>query len=359
MGDSNGGMVILDKSNLFLLSLVGALALTTFSYGLQYSYADASISLIKTCDPVVPNQLGTITWTFTIGNNGTEPLTNFKLNDPDLGFNNVTISNSILPAGSSFFPLNTNQTNLLEGVYSNNATVNALINGTAVRVTSNVASDTCVIDPQGPPTHEGDIIQQFNSTIYGVGMAFDGYDFYLPNGITATQIVVMNTTGGNVRNIELQDGCQVGNLTWDVAGNRLFGYDILPHNDGLNATSISVMQIDPDTGICTELFDPLSTMLANGECGERCHWPPDGIDYDERDKLLWISSDASKIVYQFDLEGNLVGTIMPINTTDVCGLDWSSGIATGEGNILYSASGPCDWVSSWDKDTDPCPHPLE
>jgi len=116
-----------------------------------------------------------------------------------------------------------------------------------------------------------------------------------------------------------------------------------------------VYSINPDTLECTQIFDALPAMNTNGTCGDFCHWPSDGIDFDERDKLLWISPDASTIIYQFDLTGNLIRTIGnqtdPIVTSDKCGVNWSSGIATGEGDILYSASGPCDWIFSWDKNT--------
>ncbi len=205
----------------------------------------------------------------------------------------------------------------------------------------------------GPPLSEGDLIPgaSFNSGINAVGMAFDGQFLYVPNGITSSTLKVFDTNG--VAQPDLALSCTVGNLSWEETGNVFWGYTIIPGTVGSAATSIPVYTIDPNTGNCNLEFDAVNALNNNGACGSFCHWPPDGIDYDERDNTLRLSPDSSTIIYNLNLDGTFNSSFGPISTAVECPNqgDFSSGIATGFSNVLYSATANCDEVFKWNKDT--------
>ena len=111
--------------------------------------------------------------------------------------------------------------------------------------------------------------------------------------------------------------------------------------------------INPGSGHCTFEFDAMPDMLANGACGTAgCFWPPDGIDYDDRDDTIRISPDGTQIIYNFAPDGTLVSQIGPIDFS-VCapGPQQSSGVATGVSNIMYTATNGCQEIIKLDKDT--------
>ena len=369
MGDSRGKKGILYfNSKFFVFSIISILVLASFSFGVQYSFAAPSILLEKSCEEIDNGkQWGELRWRFNVTNTGDVALDTFTLTDLPLGFNEVSLNfaslNPLNATDSVLFIVS--QDKLLNGTFTNNATVTAEIVDTSMNVTSNMATDSCeiVIDP---PTAPGHIIKEIFTAPQpgaGVGMAFNGTHFWIPRGMDSNQIGIWDTDGNDVGTKTID--CTVGNLTWDVGGNNLYGYRMLFNTtlandlglagDEVPATDAPVYRIDPDDLTCTMLFDALPAMNATNSCGkEFCHWPSDGIDFDERDGHLWISPDASTMLYKFHLNGTLVDTIGPIETSDTCNdgrPDWSSGVATGEGNLIYTATGPCDFVFAWDKDT--------
>jgi len=144
--------------------------------------------------------------------------------------------------------------------------------------------------------------------------------------------------------------CTVGNVSFDPTREVFWAWDIFPNSDLQVATSAPVWTIDPATGQCNFEFDALPLMNANGACGGVCHWPADGLDYDERDDTIRLSPDASSILYNVSPVGAFV-SLIPITTVVQCGIDFNSGVATGASNVVYTASGPCTEVFKWDKDS--------
>jgi len=193
---------------------------------------------------------------------------------------------------------------------------------------------------------EGTVLASWDSEIYGVGLGFDGQFLYVPNGINATQLRIFDTLGNLQGSLNLT--CDIGNLSYDSTRNVFWAGQA----DG---SSAPIYTVDPATGVCTFQFDALPAMVANGNCGGFCTWPFDGIDYDERDDTLRISLDGSKIIYNLNLDGTYNSSFGPIDTFVPCGElgggSFSSGIATGQSEILYSATNGCTEVFKWDKDT--------
>ncbi|MCZ6582951.1 MAG: hypothetical protein O6761_07255 [Thaumarchaeota archaeon] len=201
---------------------------------------------------------------------------------------------------------------------------------------------------------EGTFLQSFNSNTFAVGMAFDGQFFYIPNGISSNSLNIFDING--VPQGVLPLSCTIGNLSFDASRNVFWAGDVLP-NVQSPATSVPIWTIDPNTGNCNFEFDALPLMNANGACGVGntvggvCQWPFDGIDLDERDDTLRLSPDGTTIIYNFNLDGTFASSFGPINTTPECGFDFSSGIATGIANILYSGTDGCTEVIKFNKDT--------
>jgi hypothetical protein len=195
-----------------------------------------------------------------------------------------------------------------------------------------------------PP--EGTIIGDFDSDVGAVGLGFDGQFLYVPNGLTSNELIVFDTNGNPQAPLNLS--CDVGNISYDPTRGVFWGYSI-----SFGPADALVYTINPLTGQCTFQFDALPAMQANGDCGPdwNCMSPADGIDYDERDDTIRISPDGSKIIYNFNPDGTLASQIGPIDTTVPCGFDFSSGVATGASNVMYTATGGCDEVFKWDKDT--------
>jgi hypothetical protein len=191
------------------------------------------------------------------------------------------------------------------------------------------------------PLPEGTVLTSWDSGTGGVGLGFDGQYLYVPNGINATQLLIFDTAGVPQGTLNLT--CNIGNLSYDATRNVFWA--------GQMGAGASIYTIDPNTGVCTFQFDALPEMIANGNCGGFCTWPFDGIDYDERDDTVRISPDGSTIIYNFNIDGTLASSFGPIDTSDPCGFNFSSGIATGQSEILYSATDGCDEVFKWDKDT--------
>ena len=195
---------------------------------------------------------------------------------------------------------------------------------------------------------EGTVLASWDSGTYGVGLGFDGQYLYVPDGINATQLNIYDTAG--VPQGVLTLTCDIGNLSYDSTRNVFWAGQA-------GGSSAPIYTINPATGVCTFQFDAWPAMVANGSCGGSCNWPFDGIDFDERDDTLRISLDGSKIIYNLNLDGTFNSSFGPIDTSDPCGgtglgLDsFSSGIATGESEILYSATNGCTEVYKWDKDT--------
>jgi hypothetical protein len=192
---------------------------------------------------------------------------------------------------------------------------------------------------------EGTVLTTFDSLIFGVGLGFDGQFLYVPMGIDANQLALFDTGGTPLGTLDLT--CTIGNLSYDATRNVFWAGNI-----AIEGSSAPIYTIDPDTGACTFQFDAYQVMIDNGACGSfSCFRPFDGIDYDERDDTLRISPDGSTIIYNFNLDGTLASSFGPINTTVECGFDFSSGIATGQSEILYSATNGCLEVFKWNKDT--------
>lgn len=193
---------------------------------------------------------------------------------------------------------------------------------------------------------EGTVLASWDSTTYGVGLGFDGQFIYVPDGIDATQLKIYDTAGIFQGNLVLT--CNIGNLSYDSTRNVFWAGQVV-------GASAPIYTIDPATGVCTLQFDAWPAMVANGNCGNGCASPFDGIDYDERDDTVRVSLDGSTIIYNLNLDGTFNSSFGPIDTFDPCGLlgdgSFSSGIATGQSEILYSATNGCTEVFKWDKDT--------
>ncbi len=230
--------------------------------------------------------------------------------------------------------------------------INSLLAGTLAFVL--IAGFTSPAFAGGGPPAEGSFLQSFNSGVFSVGMGFDGQFFYIPNGISSNSLNIYDING-NLQGV-LPLTCTIGNLSYDASNNVFWAGDVLP-NFQTPATSIPIWTIDPNTGNCTPQFDALPAMNANGACTSpggtvsACQWPFDGIDYDERDGTVRISPDGTTIIYNFNVDGTFASSFGPINTTPECGFDFSSGIATGVSNILYSGTDGCSEVIKFNKDT--------
>lgn len=205
---------------------------------------------------------------------------------------------------------------------------------------------TFIVQPVLAQAPEGTVLASWDSQTYGVGLGFDGQFVYIPDGINATQLKIYDTAG--IFQGVLTLTCDIGNLSYDSTRNVFWAGQA-------EGDSAPIYTIDPATGVCTPEFDAMPAMVANGNCGNGCIWPFDGIDFDERDNTLRISLDGSWIIYSLNLDGTFNSSFGPIDTTDPCGgmglVSFSSGIATGQSEILYSATNGCTEVFKWDKDT--------
>jgi len=204
-----------------------------------------------------------------------------------------------------------------------------------------------IVQPVLAQAPEGTVLASWDSQTYGVGLGFDGQFIYIPDGINATQMKIYDTAGIFQGVLDLT--CDIGNLSYDSTRNVFWA------GQAITGSSAPIYTIDPTTGVCIFQFDALPAMVANGNCGNGCTWPFDGIDFDERDDTLRISLDGSQFIYSLNLDGTFNSAFGPIDTSVPCGdlgLDsFSSGIATGESEILYSATNGCTEVYKWDKDT--------
>jgi hypothetical protein len=116
------------NSKLIFISIISIMVLTSFSYGIQYSFAgfvNPSISLEKTCIETQPNQFGEIEWTFAITNTGDVALDTITITDPTLGLSDVPFGGTLVPGAT--IRVTVTQQALAEGMHTNDGTVNAAV----------------------------------------------------------------------------------------------------------------------------------------------------------------------------------------------------------------------------------------
>lgn len=183
----------------------------------------------------------------------------------------------------------------------------------------------------------------------GVGVGFDGINLYWLDfgGGTLHKIT---TSGALVADIPIV-GCTATAISWDATRGIFWG---------ASGTEISKITT---AGVCTPWFNVAGFLPGDCSNGFGCLSLIDGINYDPFDDSIWYSPDASQRIYHYNIPpAPIVGAlphtlpffdvnVAPNDMVPQCGFNYSSGIATGVGNIMYAGADGCATVFKYDKTT--------
>ncbi len=200
----------------------------------------------------------------------------------------------------------------------------------------------------GPPPPEGTLLATFDPGQRVWSATFDGTNLF-GNNIGSNLIRAFQTDGTPLPGQNIAAGVVIsGALSWD-SGRQVFWAG---SNTG---GSFNVYTIATD-GTATLEFNTLTALQNNGNCGfNSCNSLIDGIDYDPLTDSIWYSPDGSHINYNFDTNGNLIGTlpisVFPNDMSTECGDDFTSGIM-GRGTTVYAIHHTCG-AFKYDTSTNP------
>jgi hypothetical protein len=180
----------------------------------------------------------------------------------------------------------------------------------------------------------------------GVGVGFDGIDLYWLDfgGGTLHKIT---TTGAPIADIPIV-GCTATVISWDATRGIFWG---------ASGTQISKITT---AGVCTPWFNVAGFLPGNCSNGFGCLNLVDGINFDPFDDSIWYSPDASQRIYHYNIPPAPIPGALPhafpffdvnVPPNDMvpqCGFNYSSGIATGVGNIMYAGADGCATVFKYD-----------
>ena len=183
----------------------------------------------------------------------------------------------------------------------------------------------------------------------GVGVGFDGTNLYWLDFSGGT-LHKITTSGTFVAGIPIV-GCTATAISWDATRGIFWG-----------ASGKQISKITT-TGVCTPWFNVAAFLPGNCNNGFGCLDLIDGINYDPFDDSIWYSPDASQRIYHYNIPSTPIPGALPhafpfldvnVPPNDMvpqCGFNYSSGIATGVGNIMYAGADGCATVFKYDKTT--------
>ena len=162
------------------------------------------------------------------------------------------------------------------------------------------------------------------------------WDIYLPPPGSGAQVAALLATKTFVDGAGNPVAVSCG--TWDPLRNVLW-----VANTGVPGPVYTV-----DLGDLTASGTALATFKFDSNIGgaSLC----DGISYDEGSDTLWISPDVDTFVYEYDLNGNQLRAVAPLNAADERD-GRVSGVTIGSDNTLYIGRNGAQEIRRINKDT--------
>lgn len=195
---------------------------------------------------------------------------------------------------------------------------------------------------------EGTLLASFNAAHTAWSATFDGTNLYVPLR-TGTLISAYQTDGTPLPGLNINAGVTLaGAISWDPVRQVFW--------TGSTTGGVHSVYTVTKTGLTTFQFNVATDLANNGNCGiGSCSSIIDGLDYDPFTDSIWYSPDGAEINYNFDANGNLLGTmpinVPPNNMIPECGDDFTSGIM-GRGTTVYVVHHLCG-VFKYDISTNP------